>query len=271
MIGSGFMPLRPHVGVLAGVMLWVLALPAHAQGAGDIDRLIAALRSGTDFRVRTQAALALGASRSSRATAPLCTALGDGTTTVRAAAAAALGKLQQGGGDCLERRLASEPSQTVKSAIQKALDLVRGGGEPAFAPDTKYYVAIAKVADKTGRTGDGVNRMVRKAMLAGARASHIAIAPFDEAPADAKRRMQAHHGVKAIYLSPRVPPFDYSGGNLKVRLEIAFFSYPEKALIGNFTISLTQQGVDGKDPSSEDDLVSSAAERALERLIQRIQ
>jgi hypothetical protein len=200
--------------------------------------------------------------------------LSDANTTVRAAAAAALGKLQIGGADCLERRLAAEQNQTVKAAIQKALERVRGGGEPIFSADTKYYVAIGKTTDKSGRTGDEVDRMVRSSMTSIASGNGITIAPLTETPADAKRRLQNRKGVRAFYLAPRVAPFEYAGESLKVRLEIAIFTYPDKALLGNYAVPLTQQGVSGKDPSSEDDLVKMAAERAIEKfgsIAQRIQ
>src|SRR5262245_35232284 len=108
----------------ASFVLGFTALPALAQGTGDVERMVQNLRGGSDFRVRTQAALALGASKTDRAVQPLCSALADSNTTVRAAAAAALGKLQLGGAQCLEDRLKSEPSDTVKAAIQKAMDLV---------------------------------------------------------------------------------------------------------------------------------------------------
>jgi hypothetical protein len=147
------------------VCLGLGATPSRAQGTGDIARMSENLRNGTDFRVRTQAALALGASKTGRAVQPLCAALGDSNTTVRAAAAAALGKLQLGGGECLEARVKIEPSATVKAAIQKAIDLVRGGGEPVFRPDSKYYVSIGKTTDRSGRAGDGVDRLVRAAMV----------------------------------------------------------------------------------------------------------
>jgi hypothetical protein len=247
-----------------GLLLLLAALPARAQG--DVDRMVANLKGGSDFRVRTQAALALGASKTERAVQPLCNALSDPNTTVRAAAAAALGKLQLGGAQCLEARAKTEPSATVKAAIQKASDLVKGGGEPVFRPDTKFYVAIGKTSDKSGRTGDAVDRMVRKAMVSAAGALGIVIAPLTETPVDAKRRLGANKSVRAFYFSPRVAPFDYADGNLKVRLEIAFFTYPDKALLGNFAVPLTQEGVPTRDTTSEDELLEMAAERAMEKL-----
>lgn len=260
--------LRTARRVLLGVCCSVgfLSAPVAAQGTGDVDRMVDNLKSGSDFRVRTQAALALGASKTERAVRPLCNALSDPNTTVRAAAAAALGKLQLGGSDCLDARAKTEPSPTVKAAIQKAMELVRGGGEPAFRSDTKFYLAIGKTADKSGRSGDAVDRIVRSAMVGAAAPLGIVIAPLTETPADAKRRLAPHKAVKAFYFSPRVAPFDYADGNLKVRLEIAFFTYPEKSLIGNFAVPLTQQGVSAGDTTSENELLQMAAERAMEKL-----
>lgn len=239
--------------------------PAHAQGVGDVDRMIDNLKNGADFRVRTQAALALGASHSQRATAPLCAGLADPNITVRAAAAAGLGKLQLGGADCLSARLAEEPSPIVKSTIQKALEQVKGEAPPVIGPATKFYISIGKTTDKSGRTGDGVERMVRRAMQSAAGPLGIAIAPSTENAADAKKVLAAHAKLRSFYLSPKVGPIEYSGDNLKVRVEIAIFTYPDKALLGNYAVPLTQEGVSARDPASEDDLVKMAAERAMEK------
>lgn len=238
---------------------------AHAQGTGDVDRMIENLKSGGDFRVRTQAALALGASHSPRATQPLCAGLTDPNITVRAAAAAGLGKLQLGGAECLNARLAEEPSPIVKSAIQKALEQVGGGAAPVIGPGTKFYISIGKTTDKSGRTGDGIDRLVRQGMQGAAVPVGAAIAPSSETPDGAKKVLAAHKGLRSFYLSPRVGPIEYTGGNLKVRLEIAIFTYPDKAMLGNYAVPLTQEGVSGKDTASEDDLVKMAAERAMEK------
>jgi hypothetical protein len=254
---------RSWVAVLGGAFVLLLSGAATAQGPGDIERLITNLRTGGDFRVRTQAALALGASRNARATEALCGGLADSNTTVRAAAAAALGKLQMGGAECLQSRLASEPNQAVKASIQTALDRVRGGGEPVFTKDTKYYVAIGRTADKSGRSGDGIDRMLRAAMASVAAELGITLAPPNETPEEAKKRLAAHKGVRAFYLAPRLAPFEYAGEVLKVRLEIAFFSYPEKNMLGNFSRTASIAGMTEKDPESEDELVKTTGESAI--------
>src|SRR5262245_45547724 len=91
---------------LVAAGLFLISRPSLGDDA--VDRASGQLKNGDDFRVRTQAALALGASKSKRAVDPLCRGLEDSNQTVRAASAAALGKLKQGGEDCLSKRLDNE-------------------------------------------------------------------------------------------------------------------------------------------------------------------
>jgi hypothetical protein len=236
--------------------------PAAFAQTPDLGRLITNLKDD-DFRVRTQAALALGASKNPRAAEPLCGVLSDRSTTVRAAAAAALGRLALGGEECLQKRLSTESAATVKSAIETALELL-GGGEPVFTKETLYYVAVGKLTDKSGRTTPAFERAVRSHMQsAGNELGTFAFAPANETSTRASERLKKHPKVKAFFLSPRLGPFVYAGGNLTVRLEIAIFSYPDKALLGNFAVPLTQEDVPTTDVASENDLVNMAAERCI--------
>jgi hypothetical protein len=254
------------------LFLGILLLPvaAFAQGS-DLQRLIYNLANNEDFRVRTQAALALGASKNEKAVMPLCSALADSNTTVRAASAAALGRLAlRSGQDCLQKRLGSETSDVVKATIQKALDAIKGGGagnaEPAFGSDSKFYISIGKTTDKTGRNSQEIDGIVRSAMSAkvGQTAGFVA-APASETQAEAKKRLAAHAGVKGFFLSPGVAPPDYSNGNLKVKIEVAMLSYPEKNLIGSFSVNLTEPGVSPGSTDNENDLIRMAAERAIDK------
>jgi hypothetical protein len=252
--------------VLLGTLL--VSRGASAQ-ASDIDRLIYNLANSEDFRVRTQAALALGASKSERALPPLCAGLGDSNTTVRAASAAALGRLANPAGkDCLEKRLGSESSDVVKATIQKALEVIKNGGgaEPAFGTDAKFYIGIGKTTDKTGRGTAEVDGIVGAAMRSKVRQTAGFVgAPAGESVADAKRRLAAHASVKGFYLSPGIAPPDYSGGNLKVKIEIAFLSYPEKNLIGSYSVNLTEPGVSPGSTENENELIRMVAERAVDK------
>lgn len=251
---------RFALAALVGGVGFMITLPVHAQEAADVDHLVQNLSGGSDFRIRTQAALALGASKSKRAIQPLCTGLADSNATVRAASAAALGRLRLlGGSDCLQKRLANESSDTVKAAIMKALD-------PVFTSETKYYLAIGKTADKSGRGGDEIDGIVHGAMATSASTQTMyAVAPAGETLADAKRRLGPHGNVKPFFLSPKLSAPEYGASGLTVRLEIAVLNYPEKTLIGSYTTKLTEPGVSSPDKDTENDLIKTAAERSLEK------
>ncbi|MFT3771944.1 MAG: HEAT repeat domain-containing protein [Minicystis sp.] len=143
---------------LAPVLLLLSALgtalfPSEARAA-SVAELASQLKASDDFRVRTQAALALGASGEEAAVKPLCDALGDSNASVKVAAAAALGKLGKPSGvPCLKAALAKETTPSVKAQEEKsiaALDKAGSAGSapsgpaapPPPGPDTKYYVAI---------------------------------------------------------------------------------------------------------------------------------
>jgi hypothetical protein len=248
----------------AAVLLFSVVSFAKISKTDDLTR---SLKNSDDFRVRTQAALALGGSGSASAVQPLCGALEDENTTVRAAAAAAIGRLHLGGDDCLERRRKVESNATVKSAIKQAVDVLRSEPEPEFTTQTRFYVAVGKATDNSGRSGDEVDNILRKGMHDAARATeNVLLAPATETAALAKKRLAAHKGVKGLLMLPRVAAPQYAEKSLKLRVEVAYFTYPGKSLLGMLNIPLTAQGVRAKNRDIEDQLIVAAAERAIEKV-----
>jgi hypothetical protein len=250
-----------------------LLLCGQASAETRLEQLLRRLSQAEDFRVRTQAALALGASGDKRAVSGLCAALNDASTTVRAASAAGLGKLARGGAECLEQRLGRETSDVVKASIKKALnDVASGAGEAedTLTKDTKIYVAIDKTVDGSGKPDGAMDELVRKAMTRTAKgAAGFAIAPKDESLAQAKKKLAKFKRVRGFLLSPRVEKPRYANGNLMVKIDVAIFTYPTRNLKGSVGVPLTQQGVDSRDPQSEIELIEMAAERAMEKFSQR--
>lgn len=242
-----------------------------ARAEQPLDRAAQELRSNDDFRVRTQAALALGASKDKRAVKPLCGGLDDANTTVRAAAAAALGKLGLGGQDCLKRRAASESNASVKSVIAKALEKFVPAQKPTLNDSTRYYVAVGATTDKTGRSGTEVDDLVRAALEeAAGTADGTVVAPRDEKPAQAKTLLAKHKQVKSFFLWPKVMAPDYSGGKLTLRFEIAVFTYPSRSLKGTIPMKLTMPDVDSADKEAEDDLIKQAAASGFAKFKQNL-
>jgi hypothetical protein len=256
------------------VTYWTVAVLLGVLGRADAEDRVAhlseKLAKAGDFRVRTQAALALGATKSKRAVTPLCRGLADSSAAVRAASAAALGKLALGGRDCLAEQLPGETSPSVKTVIKRSLARLdrEQGGKPAFTDATKYYVAL-EVTDKTGRSGDGVAQLVwggfSKAVAA---LPHIALAPANQPLGVAKQTLADHPKVRGFVLSAHVHKPSYAGRALTVRLDVAIVTLPEKNLKGTLPVNVTMQGVGARDAEAEDELIQSAAQRAMEKFAQ---
>jgi hypothetical protein len=240
-----------------------LASPAWAQSV-SVSELAQRLRTGSDFRVRTQAALALGASGNAEAVGALCEGLGDVNTTVRAASAAALGRLAAGGRECLTRRLAQEDSAEVKSVIERAL--VRLQPKPTLTSETKYYVSIGEVTNKTARDTAALSQQVREVLVKQLEAlPGFVVAPAGETDSQAKALLAKYPKVKGIFLWPKLQT-RAAGRDLRLDFELSLFSYPNKDFRGSMSRNLTMPDTKPGDVASEDDLISAAAENLVPEL-----
>ncbi len=229
-----------------------------------------------DFRVRTNAALALGATNDDGAVAPLCGGLDDPSAVVRQAVAVGLKKLARPSSkDCIQRHLASESNDGVKAQLQKALDALAGGGGgggdgggPAVVSGAKYYIAISPISNNTTRSGADVERIVHAAIVSKlGQLGEYQMAPAGESSTDAKAAI-AKRSLKGFFLSVSVDKFDYSDGNLRVKVKIAVFSYPGKDLRGEVPAGATSQGTRPGDTSTEDQLMTLVSARAAELFAQ---
>jgi hypothetical protein len=268
---------RIVLALVLGALLVVVA-PRDLHADARTDFLIGRLKAD-DFRVRTNAALALGQSGDPAALAPLCGALSDSSDVVRQAVVAALQKLGvAGGAACLKDRRPSEPSPSVQHAIDRALAVLApsapspsGSGPPAVVANAKYYVAISPIANQTGRPDDEVTQIVGSAIRGKlAELGGYQIAAERETP-DQARAAMSRRKLTGFYLSIRVEKFDYSDGNLRVRVKVAVFTYPGKDLRGEVPAGLTQTGVSPGDKAAEDNLLQLASARAVELFAQNFQ
>jgi hypothetical protein len=258
-------------------LLWwsalVVALLAPRTASADprTSYLVDQLKTNEDYRVRTQAALALGASADDAAVQPLCDALGiDSNVSVRVAAAAALGKLAKPAGlPCLKTAEAKESAPSVKAQIQKSISTLAGGGgsaggaPPPPGPDAKFYVAI-QVTNKTTRPTPEIEGIVRSAMQAKLLGKKgYAVAPKSETTAQGGTIVKGKN-LKGYFLIATVEPPVYERGTLTQVVRVSMWTYPGKALQGEFSPKLTQDGTPKTDIPSENTLMKMAAENAIE-------
>jgi hypothetical protein len=236
-----------------------------AIAAPDVAYLVKQLQTAEDFRVRTQAALALGSTGDPSAIQPLCKGLGDTNLSVKGASAAALGKLGKPEGlPCLNAAKARETDRSLLATIGQSIDKLSSGGAepPPPGPDTKLYVAI-QVTNKTSRANAEVERMVRAAMQTKLlQKKEYAVAPRAETVQQAKTLVGSKK-LKGYLLMASVEPFRYESGNLTVQVRVTMWTYPDKALKAEFAPKLTQEGTPSADPEGESILLQMASESAV--------
>ncbi len=283
------MPTLPFHGFGARllVLLALVLIASTARADGRVTFLSARLKyppaAGLpdDFRVRTNAALALGATDGDDAVAPLCGALEDPSEVVRQAVAVALKRLARASSrDCLQTRASVETNASVKVQIQRALDAIGGAGgpsngssggggdSPASAANAKYYVSVSHVTNNTTRSATDVERIVHGAIASKlAELGEYQLAPSGESN-DAAKAAVAKRRLKGYYLGVSVDKLDYSDGSLHVRVKIAVFSYPGRDLRGEVPASATYPGARPGDSGAEEQLMSVVAARAAELFAQ---
>lgn len=261
-------------GLVRGFWCWLsLALLLWATSAAAADRLTelaSKLRTDKDFRVRTQAALALGVSQSDRAVAPLCSGLEDENHTVRAAAAAALGKLRRGGTDCVKRRLTGEQHPKVKEMLAKALKRLEQPLLPIIGPETRYYVAIGPTTNKTPGTDGDIDSLVREALNKElAKDKTLALAPSEETPDQAQQVLAKHKGLKSVFIWPKLQATD-EGGALNFKLSFTLFSYPDKAFKGSLAQGASLPGARSNDAGALEQLMEATAPLIVAKFISNV-
>ena len=278
--GTGLIAKMTRGATFAAALLVMLAslspTPAHADA--DRVKFLADKLSSEDPRVRTSAALALGATNEDGAVDPLCGALKDSAEVVRQASAVALKRLGRASAvPCLKARLESEGNDGVKIAIGRAIESISaagggggGGGDDKIKdnPSAKYYISLSTIANSTGRSQPEVESVVAKAIKTKLEAAGtVQLAPTKET-ADAAKETMKKRKMSGFYLAIAVDKFDYSNGNLRVKVKIGVFTYPGKSLLGNVDKALTKEGVSSGDKSSEDQLLDMAAGLASEQFAQ---
>ena len=267
-------------GLLAASLIAALIAVSPRTAHADESRLkfLSEKMKDGDPRVRTSAALALGASNEDGAVEPLCGGLSDGADVVRQAAAVALKRLNRTRSlECLKAREPRETNEAAKIAITRAIEAISSGGEGGSGggteqikenPNAKYYISLSTVANQTGRAQSEVEKIVLNSVRQKLDAAGVVqLAPSTETPEKAREVMKARK-MKGFYLAIAVDRFDYADGNLRVKVKIGVFNYPNKSLLGNLDKTLTAQGVSVGDKASEDRLLELAAGLASEQFAQ---
>lgn len=253
------------LGVLVAVVGFILLLsPRTAAAESKVEFLAKQLATSDDFRVRTQAALALGASADAGAVNPLCSALSkDANASVRTASAAALAKLAKpAGSKCLTDAKKKEKDSAVLAQIDRAIADLAGDAPPPPGPDAKFYIAV-KITNNTTRTNEEIESLVRKAAVGALLGDkQMAVAPRAESQAQANGVIKGKK-LRGYMMMLTVEAPSYASGKLNVSVGVSVWSYPDqslKATGGKKTA--TQENTTNKDVVSENELLKLVSEAA---------
>lgn len=255
------------IALLAGMLAVAAPRSAHAE---SVSSLAEKLKSD-DFRIRTQAALALGVTNDDGAVQPLCKALDDDETTVRTASAAALKKLGRSSArKCLKARLDHEHDEGVRITINRAIEALPAGcydDNGTQNGKAKYYVAVSPVRNDTDRPPAEVECLVLPAIRGKLdNATEIQRAPSGESKEHADEIIKGR-GLKGFYLEVKVIR-RYADGNLTIKVDVTVQKYPGRSIIGSLSATRVAEGVGEHDKDSEKALIEAAAQAAGEKFTQ---
>ncbi|ATB28012.1 HEAT repeat domain-containing protein [Melittangium boletus] len=228
-------------------LMFVVVSPAVSQVDARIASLSRQLGQGQDPQARSKAASGLGASDDPEALPPLCEGLKDPSEQVRAAAAQALGKLEELAGlDCLKARK-GETDAATKTAIQTSLKVLQSLKEQ----HPKLYVSLVELKDKSGQVKPEVLRVTEARMRRKLTKMGAWLAPAKENKAAALGVLRKF-GVRGYRLQGEIHETE-SGG---LRVTIVCISYPDQALLGD--VELQASG------AKPEDLLKALAPRIIE-------
>jgi len=258
---------------VAAAALSTFACSREARADESSIRFLSNKLKDSDARVRTSAALALGATNDDVAVAPLCTALSDSDEVVRQAVSAGLKRLGRSSAvPCLSARVDVEAVPEVKASLLRALESISATNDDAIKdnPKAKYYIALAPIANQTARAGGEVERLVRASLRKQLDQTGIMqLAPSSET-SERVREVMKSRKMKGYFLSVAVEQLDYADGGLRATLKIAVCSYPNRAILGSFNKTQTAAGISEPDRSIEDRLLESAAGRVAETFAEHV-
>lgn len=258
----------------------VVALPAGAAQADNVDELIQQLEDDSD-KVRLSAAVNLTKLGNQRAILPLARAVvDDSDRNVRAAAAVGLGALvdERTSAKVRERAVAaltqatSDPSSLVRSQADKALKAI-GGAATTPPPAGAIYVNIGPMSSKTGDAGNDAKMqalMARVATRTMDKARGLATSWPGGAPSKAVLDAK---GTMGFYVDGTLNELKVkeagSSTTVSCRINMLLASYPDKNIFallnGGASVQATGRGQDIA--LAREDCVSAVVEDLIAKKI----
>ncbi|MDD9946985.1 MAG: HEAT repeat domain-containing protein [Myxococcales bacterium] len=243
---------------------------AHADARSSY--LVRLLQGSSQFRVRAQAAISLGGGRAApEVKKALLDALADKHPAVRAAAATSLGRLGvlAALGDL--KGLQKDPEPPVRAAASAAIARIERNGSQTDEPvakrgPTRFYVAVGRPGSRVDGVDGGllehVQGFIRNRV---SRLDGVEVAPDGEASRQAKHVMKKR-GLKGFFLESSITGVQKRpGGGTRVVVSVIVATYPDRNMRAIMHGAATAMG-GGKDSYRQ--AVEGAISGALRQLPQ---
>lgn len=258
---------------LLAAISW-LSVPAPVQADSRGDFLIKMLVSSDQFRVRTQAALALGSRPPDPAAVKaLASALKDEHPAVRAASAGALELLKDGTALVALRAARKDRDSGARSAIEHAIAVLEKPSAepmPSGSGSSVYYVAVGTPASQQGLPGPSLRELREHVVKTVAELEGVRIAPENEGQAAASNVLRSKKLV-GYYLDSSVTKIEQKpDGALRAQVSIIVGTYPGRAMRVMLSGAATVSG-GGTAETMKLQAVEAAFTGALRRLPQALE
>lgn len=252
----------------AGLAALAVALAAQGAAAESVSDLVQRLASGTDFRVRVQAALELGKRPGEASRRALERALDDGNAAVRAAAAAGLKVLKDPAGIPALSRHQNDASPAVRAQIQSSIESLRKSDAEATAKP-QVMIQLGKFRARAGASGAMLEDASRTSRQKFSALPGVAVVDAGSgAPA-------ARPGVPTVMLTAQVKQLEQSreGSNVTYLASVEFVLHkmPGQTIRGMLSGSARASGSASEmtDAAALEDLRRTAIEAAIESAVRR--
>jgi hypothetical protein len=262
----------PLLSALIFALGWLVPLPLQADSRGDF--LIKMLSSSDQFRVRTQAALALGSRPSEPAAVKaLLRALKDDHPAVRAASAGALEILKDPSSLLALKSARKDKDAGARSAIEHAIATIEKSAVPATpepSGGSVFYVAVGTPSSQAGLASPALRGLREHVVKEVAGLSGVRIAPENEGQAQATSVLRSKKLV-GYYLDSSVTKIEEKpGGALRAQVSIIVGTYPGRAMRVMLSGAATVSG-SGTGDLAKVQAVEAAFTGALRRLPQAME
>ncbi|MCC7538694.1 MAG: HEAT repeat domain-containing protein [Deltaproteobacteria bacterium] len=275
------------IAVVAAIVELVACDAVLAQGRTEY--LVRMLRTSSQFRVRLQAALSLGALGDRAAVPALADALRDDEAAVRAAAAASLERLGDPNPTAITnlRALSRDPEASVQAAARRALRALEqaaraspsvpttptrppAGGGGGGGGSSRYYVGLGNMGSKVSGVSAATLARLRDVMRANVSGmSGVVMAPDRESNGSATRVIRDRR-LTGFYLDGALTSLGPSGGGLRAEVSVIVGTYPGRDIRVMLRGAATVQGVDISTASARQQAESQAIEAAVRSALRRL-